>query len=313
MFEVKAPAEVMAGDVADVVIVDNPIDPHGRTVLSALRAEGQRAFRFNLVDLRANRFDSDIHSLVLGSDDEVFTVTKHTKVLWRHAGFVDVSGLDPEEAALANDEGPFLLAGALSASGATFVDCPYAMYRAELKPLQLSIARQLGIRTPNTRITNDPKAAREFATAQRTVAKPLSPGQGIAPFVAELTETDVDYVQSLPTMLQELVESGADARVVVIGSQAWIWRREREHGTLDWRAVDRSGEEFEPLTDEYLSGLAVKVSEGLGLSTSVQDWLYTDDGPVFLESNAVGAWLFLSGSIRVIVPAIVKHLVPGNA
>ena len=309
MSEVRARAKAMENDVADVLIVDNPDEPHAQRILRAVRDEGHRAMRFNLTDLRAGRFHSDVCSVSLENECGRLAITERTKVWWRHGGSVDVSGLDPEEATLATDEGPYLLAGAILASGAELVDCPYAIYRAELKPFQLAVARRLGIPTPVTRITNDPKAARSFVSDQRSVAKPLSPGQGIAPFVAEVTRDDVAHVQSLPTMLQELIVSEADARVVVVGSQAWVWKRTREGHTIDWRAVDRSGDGFIAIADEVLGQLAVKMCVGLGLTTSVQDWLYSVDQPVFLESNAVGAWLFLRDSERLVVPALVRHLV----
>jgi hypothetical protein len=50
------------------------------------------------------------------------------------------------------------------------------------------------------------------------------------------------------------------------------------------------------------------MSAALGLSMSVQDWLVSDRGPVFLESNAQGAWLFLSGSDQLVTPAVAQHL-----
>jgi len=43
------------------------------------------------------------------------------------------------------------------------------------------------------------------------------------------------------TLLQRLVVASADLRVVIIGRNAWVWRRLRSAKTIDWRAEDPSG------------------------------------------------------------------------
>ena len=41
---------------------------------------------------------------------------------------------------------------------------------------------------------------------------------------------------------------------------------------------------------------------------SVQDWLETKDGPVFLEGNPQGQWIFLAGSRELVPSAVAEHL-----
>jgi hypothetical protein len=50
------------------------------------------------------------------------------------------------------------------------------------------------------------------------------------------------------------------------------------------------------------------MTSALGLTMSVQDWLETDDGPVFLEINPQGGWLFLDGADTAVAPALAHHL-----
>jgi glutathione synthase/RimK-type ligase-like ATP-grasp enzyme len=196
----------------------------------------------------------------------------------------------------------------LDGIGTRIVDHPFIVARAEVKQWQLAAARGLGIRVPATHITNCPETARDFTSGRRIIAKALSPGIGIAPFVAEVFDTDLDAVRALPTLLQELVPASADIRVVVVGRESWVWRRPREAGAIDWRQADPAGAAFELRSDEELGTSACEVTAALGLSLSVQDWLETPDGHVFLESNAVGAWLFLPESHRLVAPAIARHL-----
>lgn len=292
----------------DVMAVADSDDPHWAAVERELRQMKCQALRFNLTDIRTLRFTSGPGVLRIRTSEINYIASSSTSVWWRHPGSIATGDLDGEEARLAYDEGPHLLIGSLDAIGARIVDHPLTVAKAEIKLSQLATAEARSIGTPLTLVTNDPDEARQFFADRRIVAKALSPGIGIAPFVAEVTDREIDSIRTLPTMLQELVLAAADLRVVVVGKRFWIWRRSRESRTVDWRHVDPRGEEFALVSDEKLGILACQITSDLGLSMSVQDWLETDDGHVFLESNAIGAWLFLADSHRYVAPAIAEHL-----
>lgn len=82
----------------------------------------------------------------------------------------------------------------------------------------------------------------------------------------------------------------------------------REDGVVDWRAIDPSGKSFVVVSADRIDRAARAITRSLGLSTSVQDYLDTPDGPVFLEANPQGSWLFLSDAEDLIVPALAQHL-----
>ena len=300
---------IPVGNVAlDVLVVADPDDMHCAVVCEELSLGEANAVRFNLADLRATPLVAEPNWLQLQVDEQSYWVSQETSVWWRRAGVVETGDLCDDETQLAFDEGPHLLIGSLAAAGVRFVDDSFTVARAETKQFQLAVARRSGIATPATRVTNDPAAARSFASGRKLIAKAVSPGVGIAPFVTEVRESELDAVTTLPTMLQEFVPAAADLRVVVVADDSWIWRRPREAGTIDWRQADPEGSAFRPITYEELAVAARKVTAALGLSISVQDWLETDNGPVFLESNALGAWLFLGQSRELVAPAIAGHL-----
>jgi negative regulator of sigma E activity len=186
--------------------------------------------------------------------------------------------------------------------------------RAEQKLFQLATAARLGLALPSSLATNAVTAAAELADAGRVIAKPLSPGQGIAPFVDEVFPDDLELVSALPVLLQRLVvDAAADLRVVVIGTVAWVWRRPRTGGVVDWRAVDPSGTQFALVENEELARDAVHMTKALGLTMSIQDWLeVTGNAPVFLEVNPQGAWAFLPGADAVAPAALSRHLQRGS-
>ncbi len=298
----------MGDSVADVVVVANSDDAHAKTVIEELNSNGHVAIRFNSSDLRSSGITSQFGSLRLDVGADSYHINDKSSVWWRWTGEVDTSGLTELDASFAVDEAPYLLTGILASAGSRFVDDPYAIYRAELKPLQLWTAQRCGITTPATLITNHVESANSFIASQRIVAKALSPGVGITPFVGEISTADLVNVSSFPVMLQELIRCNSDLRVVVVGDEALIWKRHREGSTLDWRQIDPSGSGFQLVDMPNLGDMAVKLSVELGISMSVQDWLETSNGPVFLESNAQGAWLFLQNAAEHVVPRVANHV-----
>lgn len=217
--------------------------------------------------------------------------------------------MDPDEARLRRDEMPHVLVGGLAACGVRWVDEPFNVERAERKLFQLRTASRMNLAVPLSVVTNDSVPAARTIDTMRIVAKPLSPGQGIAPHVAEVRAEDLIEFGGLPVLLQELVVAAeADLRVVVVGSRAWTWRRPRDPDTIDWRAEDPHGDGFEHVSLAAVERDAIDLTGALGLTMSVQDWLETPDDAVFLEANPQGAWAFLNRSEEFIPDALAAHL-----
>ena len=73
--------------------------------------------------------------------------------------------LDAQLRAASVGESRAALLGVLAGLTAFRVDPEQAIRRAEQKPLQLRVARELGLEVPRTLVTNDPAAVREFYAA----------------------------------------------------------------------------------------------------------------------------------------------------
>ena len=84
--------------------------------------------------------------------------------------------LDAQLRAASVGESRAALLGVLAGLTAFRVDHEQAIRRAEQKPLQLRVARELGLEVPRTLVTNDPSAVREFyaACGGRIITKMLS-------------------------------------------------------------------------------------------------------------------------------------------
>lgn len=293
--------------LVDVLLFTAVDDPHAQVVADALTTVGARVAVGNLAS-----FAQLPMTISPGERVEVgdVRVDARSSVWYRRIGVpADVPGMGALEARLRREELAALVFGGLDAAGPRWVDRPDVVARAEAKLWQLAVASSLAVPVPPTLASSEPGHARTFAAAGPTLAKPASSGVGLAPFAEQLRDEDLEHLPACPTLLQRAVDAVADLRVVVVGQQGFIWRRERAIGqAMDWRAADAAGAGFRLVEDEPLAKSAVAVAGGLGLSMSVQDWV--DDGRQcwFLEANPVGQWLFLDGAAELIGPAVADLL-----
>jgi glutathione synthase/RimK-type ligase-like ATP-grasp enzyme len=256
----------------DVLIVGNPSDGHSNVVESELAHQGTAFFRISLDTLRSNCLSwTPEGGLTFSSGEERIDVSTTTTVWWRRPGRVSVEDLVREEAQLVTAECIFTLQGTLASMSPRWVDFPKNVELAENKIFQLSVAHRLGIRTPASLLTNVAEKARDFARTRTVVAK---------------------------------------ARVVTVGDHVFAWRRRRSPGTpVDWREADPQGKGFKSFKPSpELERTARTLGQELSLSTSVQDWLLTETGLVFLEVNPQGQWLFLRNANAIVLPAFIRHL-----
>jgi hypothetical protein len=270
----------------DVVLVADVDDPHYLAVNAQLVLLGARTLRLNLSDVISRSLISQVGALDVAEDGSWSRVDHETSVWWFRAGRAHApEGSEADEAQLILDEAPSVLVGSLRAAGVRWIDDPDVVRQAEWKLGQLAVAAALEIPTPRWRATNNPAAAQRFADGYPVIAKPLSAGLGIAPHVDTVPPGELANPGELVTLFQQQVDASADIRVVVIDGQTWVWRRTRESDTVDWRAVDPRGRGFSAVSAESLETAPVRMTSALGLTMSVQDWLETEDGPVFLEVN----------------------------
>ncbi len=104
---------------------------------------------------------------------------------------------------------------------------PAAIWQAENKPFQLTVAQELGLRVPRTLVTNDITAIRAAASRMgRMVVKPARTGHALyggferAIFTSELLPehlADLRGADISPAIYQELVPKRFDIRVTIVG------------------------------------------------------------------------------------------------
>jgi hypothetical protein len=295
-----------------ILVVAQPGDPHAEAVEAQLAEGGVSVAQTSLSAWLSQtiQWSSDGTLLLATAKGETWSIRRDTTVWWRRPGWFESPRLGDNELELARDESAVMLPGSLDAVGVRWVDQPWTTARARNRLVQLALAASLGVSVPETLVTNSPAAATRFVASGAAVAKAISTGPGLAPFVDAVDLADLDLVANAPVLLQRMVKAGADWRVITIGSECFGWRRTRASGEpTDWRVQDPAGAGFRRMSvSRALAGSATAIQDRLGLSFSVQDWLQADGTWYFLEVNPQGQWLFLEDAHPVVSQALALHL-----
>jgi glutathione synthase/RimK-type ligase-like ATP-grasp enzyme len=216
------------------------------------------------------------------------------------------------------------LLGSIAGYQTRWMSHPADVWRAELKPYQLQLARDMGLSVPKTLVTNDPSSIRKaFHEYGPMIVKPSRSGYAVVDgqersiYTSRLLAEHLEYVDEArlsPAIYQELIPKRYDIRATVVGSDifaAAIHSQTDPAAAVDWRHTDNPDLPHTPIQ------LPPKVKEGvlalmskLGLSFGAVDLVETPDGEfIFLEVNPNGQWLWIDDQLQLgITNAIVDWL-----
>lgn len=188
---------------------------------------------------------------------------------------------------------------------------PSAMLSNNSKPYQAESARRAGFKVPETLITTDPEAVREFAAHHGAIVyKSISSVRSI---VTRLRPEDIarlDDVQWCPTQFQARVP-GTDFRVHVVG--ACVFACEIESDADDYRYGG-----YVPRPCDLPADIAVRcvqLAADLGLELTGIDLRRTPDGAWYcFEANPSPAFVcFGEQHAGIVADAVAAHLLAGVA
>lgn len=191
--------------------------------------------------------------------------------------------------------------------------------QAAHKPTQLVRAQRLGLRIPETLITNDADEVRAFheRMGRRTVYKMFN-GSPFGLYGTRRIEQEdldrLDQLQACPAIFQEFIDGEYDIRAVVVGDQVFAARLAYEplKDVIDTRFVDTQVSAYTLPRD--VEDVLVRFVAGAGLVYSAIDLRYSPElGYVFFESNPEGQYLWIE--IEADLPishAIAERLLRGS-
>lgn len=190
---------------------------------------------------------------------------------------------------------------------------------ASHKPYQLAVAKEIGLRIPETLITNDPEEARDFWSALpgQVVSRPFAASVASrreTPVMNPENERMAESVRLAPVIFQKYV-AGNDLRITVVGDRVFPAETGARHG--EYRAAVRLNtglhyrrHELPPAVQEKL----VALTRRLGLEYAAIDMRVTSEGEyVFFEVNPAGQFLYVELATEMkIAAALADHLAAGK-
>ena len=187
-----------------------------------------------------------------------------------------------------------------------------AMASNTSKPFQAQAIVRYGFRTPETLITSDPEAVREFsARIGRVVFKSIS---GIRSIVRELETADLerlDRIRWCPVQFQAFIE-GRNIRVHTVGRE--VFGTAITTDATDYRYARRQSGEPADLTavdvSDEVAERCVAMATALGLPFAGIDLKVTPDGDVYcFEVNPSPAYAYYEAQTgQPISTALARYL-----
>lgn len=286
-------------------------------VLNAIEEQGGKAFRFD-----TDRFPTEVQldvyygkgtqRLILASEQEKLDLNEVSAVWYRRiwiGGRIPTT-MDLQLRNASIQESRVSIQGMIASLKAFHLDPLPNIRHAENKQLQLQVARELGLDTPQTLITNNPEVVREFAQEceEGLIAKMLSSfaiyeeGQEKVVFTNPVTSEDLDNLDGLcfcPMTFQEKIPKALELRTTIVGKRVFtasIDSQSSEQARHDWR---RQGiallKAWQPYAlPQDVEEKLLKLMHRFGLTYGAMDLILTPDGRhVFLEVNPVGEFFWL--------------------
>lgn len=189
---------------------------------------------------------------------------------------------------------------------------------AARKMWQLDVARDAGLVTPRTLITNDPAEARAFARTEGITKTIYKPFQGLEEAWRETRLLKPEELEQLgavkyaPVIFQECIDAVADLRVTVVGDQ--IFPAAIDSTSAEYKVDFRMEKDMRitptALRPETEAGIRALMRR-MGLSYGAIDFRRRPNGEeVFLEINPAGQWLFVEDAThQPITEAIADWLI----
>jgi glutathione synthase/RimK-type ligase-like ATP-grasp enzyme len=322
-----------------VLIISNPQDEHTEYVVEKIRTLNAEPCLFYPEDLgtRLSIAVADLSNIQEIASEFYVGETKRNfadfySVWFRRPRLMTLENgkLNTEGIEFARDEWRALLEAIYALmKNALWVSHPDKLREAARKPVQILIAKELGLKTPSTLITNDATKAKEFFEAHsgRVICKPTGSGWIYSQdgknvryvLTNRVCESDLEAVEEIktaPVTFQEEIPKAYEIRANIVGQEVLavkIDSQRSELSKLDWRRYDFSNTPYSAYQlPKEIEEKCLKLAYRLGLEFGAIDLICKPDGEyIFLEINGNGQFLWAEDLSGVKVSESLARLLAG--
>jgi glutathione synthase/RimK-type ligase-like ATP-grasp enzyme len=274
----------------NILIIGNSEDAHAEHIKNVLAQEGVNAdyldTRLFPTQLRMSWQPNTQLGFLNLSEDRKLKLQDIHSIFWRNFSDVYVPSMaDANQELIAYNDSISLLRTMIKACPARWVNSWEAYQFHKEKPLQLGKVQQIGVKIPQTLVSNDPEEVIEFVQAQdKAIFKPVY-GGAHTQFVTQdhLEPKRLNLALSLsPITIQEYIP-GTNIRSYVINKS--VYSAEIRSQSLDFRE-DVEAELIPVELPEFVQQQCLAIAQALLLKWTAIDWRLNPWGEyVFLEAN----------------------------
>lgn len=292
-----------------ILVVSYPGEDHTDAVLPRLAALGREVVALDLSDFpsRAGMTlewrAADAPCYMVQREAGSIDLASARVGWWRRVRphMLDAAITDPSLRAFALSETGQAVTGMLDALPCKWINNRSADEAAHHKPLQWTMAGQVGLQTPRTLVTTRPEDAQSFITEiglGRVVVKAFLAMLEAWRETRLVTAADLDrldLVRLAPVIFQEYIE-GVDLRITVVGDRVFAAEIDarRTSYPFDMRMVLGESDVKPVELPAQVHSALLRLQRRLGLAYGAIDMRRTADGRwYFLEVNPAGQWLFV--------------------
>lgn len=274
----------------NILILGNAKDAHARHVFESSRQTGADVEYLDIslfpTRLQLSWNPSEDCGYINFASGRQISLQDIDSVYWRTLNNVGIPKVeDTEQYDIAWCDAKSTVRSLFQACSAHWVN-PWQAYQFhQEKPLQLRLAKQLGVTIPATLVSNDPQQITEFVRVyDKVIFKPVSGGSHARYVTSEHLEPKrlTAALKVSPVTLQEYI-AGTNIRSYVVGD--YVYSAEIRTEAVDFRD-DVQAEIIAIATPEDIKQQCKAVASAFSLEWTGIDWRRKPTGEyIFLEAN----------------------------
>ncbi len=277
--------------------------------------------RLNSEDITSFSIKYDLDGIFIQHEDLQYSLKDLNSVYFRRSPSIFPPSQELDDTAFINRERRDFLEGLYLTLDCKWINPMFSTYIAEKKIYQLSMAKGIGFKIPDTITSNNPREILTFIKQNgNCIIKPICHGLQITKNgaysiytseIKDLSWLENEMLFESPVLIQEKINKYRDIRATVIGKQIFSVEIETDDvDRIDWRKPNLKKEYKVHKLPEYIEMLMLKLHDKLNLVYSAFDFVLTPEGEYyFLETNPAGEWVWLERELNLpISNAIIQEL-----
>ena len=262
------------------------------------------------------------HSLIVVIDEQKYLVSKDTvrSVLFRSPVFIRSNKTYPLDKQLYRTQWSSFVRNLTVFSDAKWLNHPMFTYQAENKIYQLDVANSVGLKTPETVITNDSSnLVDDRVYVVKALDTPLfyEAGQEMFTYttVATGAEIKASSLKNAPVIIQEYLEKKVDLRVTVVGNEIFPAKITKDGQGIfgDWRKTRKEELQYNRTSIPYdVEEKILCLMKKLNISFGGVDLILNNGEYYFIEVNPTGEWGWIEAAVGYDIHGTIVNWMEGK-